>query len=566
MLLLILFAFIGGVVTILSPCILPILPLVLSSSVVGGKKRPLGVVTGFILSFTFFTLFLTSLVKIVGIPADSLRTFSVVVILLFGVSIIIPSVQLLIEKLFTKLSRFTPKPTSDTGFVGGLLVGLSIGLIWTPCVGPILASVISLAITGSVTGSAFFITLAYAIGTAIPMLAIVHGGRNLLTKVPWLTKNTQEIQRFFGFLMILTAVGIHFNVDREFQVYILDKFPNYGAGLTSIEDNDLIRNQLDDMTTEETENEKKPDMKAPEIISGGEWFNLPPGKTGLTLEELKGKVVVVDFWTYTCINCIRTLPYLRDWYENYTDDGLVIIGVHSPEFEFEKSSKNVAKAISTYNLTYPIVQDNNFATWKAYKNRYWPAKYIIDKDGYIRYTHFGEGAYDKTEEVIRELLEETGAETSSKVTDRPQYKTYSKTPEIYLGYGRISNFASPEKISRDKLATYTTPTKLDENQVAFNGDWAVMDEYSNPQKGANLYLNFESKEVFLVMRTTGDLSEVRVYVDDKPQYFGEDNQNGLVIVDSDRLYKLINLPSPGKHILRLEFLDSEVEVFAFTFG
>src|SRR3990167_7742555 len=422
MMLLIAFAFLAGVITILSPCILPILPIVLSSTIGGkeiGKSRPIGVVIGFVLSFTFFTLFLSTIVRFSGISADALRLVSVLVIAGFGASLLIPQFQVLLERLFSKLAGFIPSNQNRTGFGGGLLIGFSVGLLWTPCVGPILASVISLAITGTVTFDAFLITLAYSLGTAIPMFLIMLGGQNALRRVPWLLSNTARIQKLFGVLMILVAIGIYFNVDRRFQTYILNAFPKYGIGLTKFEDNELIRNQLDKKAGTEV---KKEDMgkplfdliepkgvKAPEIIPGGVWFNSEP----LTLEKLRGKVVIIDFWTYSCINCQRTLPYLRDWNKKYKDKGLVIIGVHAPEFEFEKSEKNVADAIKDFKLTYPIVQDNEFETWRAYNNRYWPAKYFIDKEGYIRYSHFGEGAYDESEKVIQELLKETGAEVSN---------------------------------------------------------------------------------------------------------------------------------------------------------
>ena len=573
MILLIAFAFLAGIITILSPCILPILPIILTSTLGGqeiGKSRPIGVVTGFVLSFTFFTLFLSTIVRISGIPADSLRFLSIVVIAGFGVSLLIPHFQVMLERLFSRLASLMPSNQNRTGFGGGLLIGLSLGLLWTPCVGPILASVISLAITGTVTFDAFLITLAYSLGTAIPMFLIMLGGQNALKRVPWLLANTGKIQKAFGILMILTAIGIFFNVDRRFQSYILTTFPNYGTGLTQLEDNELIRKELDDMGEVDESDMGKPSsdllsMKgplAPEIIPGGAWFNSEP----LALSELRGKVVLIDFWTYSCINCQRTLPYLRSWHAKYSDKGLVILGVHSPEFEFEKSEDNVRQAIEDFGLKYPIVQDNDFATWRAYSNRYWPAKYIIDKDGYVRYTHFGEGAYDETERVIQELLKETGEDVSNNVNN-PQYQIHSVTHETYLGFGRIDRFGSPERIVPNVVSRYTIPAILREDQVAYGGDWSIMEEYAHPEKGSVLELNFESKEVFLVMRPTGESpARVRVYVDDKQQYFGEDVVGGVVTVNSDSLYKLVNLPTPGRHKLRLEFEDSNVELYAFTFG
>ncbi|MBP9691534.1 cytochrome c biogenesis protein DipZ [Candidatus Woesebacteria bacterium] len=562
MIILTLFAFLAGVITILSPCILPILPIILTSSIGGvdtGKSRPMGVVAGFILSFTFFTLFLSTIVRLSGIPAETLRFVSVFVVAGFGVSLLIPQFQVLVERLFSRFAGFMPNSKGKTGFSGGLLIGFSIGLLWTPCVGPILASVISLAITGTVTFDAFLITLAYSMGTAIPMFFIMLGGQNALRRVPWLLSNLGHIQKVFGILMILTAFAIFFNVDRKFQTYILSTFPQYGTGLTNFEDNAVIRTALDKKSGNEM---KEEGIKAPELIPGGAWFNTDP----LTLADLRGKVVIIDFWTYTCINCQRTFPYLRDWHEKYKDKGLVIIGVHAPEFEFEKSEKNVGQAIEDFGLEYPVMQDNEFATWRAYDNHYWPAKYIIDKDGRVRYSHFGEGDYDETEQVIQELLKEAGAAEFSTKIDNPTYDVLARTPELYLGYGRIDAFASLERIKPDVSRDYTAPQELGDNQVAYDGDWNVMEEYANPQKESKLYLNFEAKEVFLVMRTKGDPAEVKVYLDGKLQHFGEDVIDGAVTIEKDTLYKLIKLPAAGKHELRLEFEDNNAELYAFTFG
>jgi len=414
MIILITFAFIAGMITILSPCILPILPIILSSSVdTSGKKRPFGVVVGFILSFTFFTLFLSSIVRISGIPSQSLRYLSVIILIIFGLSLFVSKFQILTEQLFAKLTRFAPASQNKHGFIGGLIIGLSLGLLWTPCVGPILASVISLALSGQVTFQAVLITLSYSLGTAIPMFFIIQLGSTALQKIPWLLKNSFKIQKSFGVLMVITAFAIFFNFDRQFQTYILNVFPRYGTGLTKFEDNNLINQKLQEINQQPAFNNQigKPmrnggalsqGPKAPEIISNGQWFNSPP----LQISNLSNQVILLDFWTYSCINCQRTLPYLKAWNEKYQDKGLTIIGVHSPEFEFEKQAKNVQQAINDFNLTYPIVQDNDFATWKAYSNRYWPAKYLIDRNGYIRYTHFGEGEYNETEQAIQELLGE----------------------------------------------------------------------------------------------------------------------------------------------------------------
>ncbi|MFC1626589.1 cytochrome c biogenesis CcdA family protein [Patescibacteria group bacterium] len=245
MILLMLFAFIAGIVTILSPCILPILPIVLSGSITGGKRRPFGIVFGFILSFTFFTLALSTIVKATGISANSLRLFAVFVIFSFGISLLIPKIQIVLEQIFSTLTSKIPQTQSEsTGFFGGIPIGLSLGLIWAPCVGPILASVITLAATGTVNSTAIFVTLSYSVGTGIPMLAITYSGRSLFQQIPWLLEKTGIIQKVFGIVMICTALAIFFNIDRAFQTYILTVFPNYGISLTIFEKHPLIQKNV----------------------------------------------------------------------------------------------------------------------------------------------------------------------------------------------------------------------------------------------------------------------------------------------------------------------------------
>lgn len=540
MLLLTLFAFIAGLVTILSPCILPVLPIVLSGSVNGGKKRPLGIVTGFIISFTFFTLLLSTIVKTTGLSADSLRTISVFVVGFFGISMIIPKAQVWMEILFSKLANLLPKGSQDTSFVGGVLIGLSLGLLWAPCVGPILASVITLAATSSLNLSAFFITLSYSIGTAIPLLGITYGGRTLLQKIPLLVKRSATIQKVFGVLMIVTALAIYLNLDRTFQTFILEKFPNYGVGLTKFEDIPVVKKalkQLTDRPTDESNrgrplNELREDTfpMAPELIIDGQWFNSEP----LIINGLKGKVVLIDFWTYTCINCIRTFPYLKSWHEKYAKQGLVIIGVHTPEFAFEKTAKNVERAIKDFGITYPVMQDNDYETWSAYENRYWPAKYLIDKNGRIRDTHFGEGAYDETEKMIQTLLKEAGAAPTETINN-PTYQVYGRTPETYLGSERT-----------------------DKSRYTLTGTWATSPQYAMPSIDATLTYSFDAAKVFLVMRPKGKSGKVQIYLDGTLQK--------IIFVDTDKLYTLIELPVPDKHELKLKFLDNNLELYAFTFG
>jgi thiol-disulfide isomerase/thioredoxin len=279
---------------------------------------------------------------------------------------------------------------------------------------------------------------------------------------------------------------------------------------------------------------------------------------------------LVDFWTYTCINCIRTLPYIRAWNEKYADKGLVIIGVHSPEFEFEKKPENLAKAITDYKLQYPIMQDNDFATWRAYENRYWPAKYLVDAQGKIRYTHFGEGNYDETESQIQKLLKESDQSLQFETALNQDYKIETKTPELYLGYGRLEAINVKESIATDKIVQYTPELKSPlKNTFDFNGKVLISEEYANPTANTSLRLRYDSREVFLVMKAKTGVSQVRILLDGKAvpiEYAGEDLKDGQVVISSDRLYKLIKSPRQEEHTLTIEFLDDQTELFAFTFG
>lgn len=552
MYLLVFFSFLAGIVTILSPCILPLLPLILSGGITTDKHRPLGIVLGFIGSFTLFTVALATLVKFTGISADALRTFSVVILIIFGLTLIFPFFKHWWELLASKLS-FSSSSPNKTGFVGGLLLGISLGLLWTPCVGPILASVITLAASSVVTSSTVLITFAYSLGTAIPLFLIMRGSSWFMSRFTWLKKNSATIQQIFGGLMIVTALLIYFQLDRRFQIYILEKFPSYGAGLTSLEDTAQVQNKLDTLKSKGgnmTTNLKNYGV-APELTGGGEWLNSPP----LTLASLKGQVVLLDFWTYSCINCIRTLPYLRAWHEKYSSKGLVIIGVHSPEFEFEKDLQNLAKAVHDFDLKYPIVQDNDFIIWRAYHNQYWPAKYLVDKDGLLRYTHFGEGKYDETERVIQELLGE-----SSSLVDMPEFRHDTRSPETYLGYWRISNVASSPAIVPDQFTVYRSPTALPVNNIGFQGNWLVAEKYAEADASSSLHFRFDAKEVNLVMNPAKNSTAPTVTV------LLDGQELKSFPVDEDKLYNLINLEKRGNHLLEIQFPEGGIEVYAFTFG
>ncbi|MGA2974351.1 MAG: cytochrome c biogenesis protein DipZ [Spirochaetia bacterium] len=613
------FAFLSGVITILSPCILPVLPIVLSGGVGGGKARPFGVLTGFVVSFTVFTLTLSAIVQALGIPVDALRIVAVVLIVLFGVVMLVPWLrdrfELLTSRIASRGSRAggtagTGGSVSTaaagasagsaarvrwTGYASGVVVGLSLGLIWTPCVGPIMASVISLALTQHVDGGSVFITLAYTLGTSLPMLGVMIGGRALLNKVPSLTRNAANIQKGFGVLMIVMGVVIGLGWDRQFQAAVLRAFPNYGSGLTVIEKAAPVQSALKTRQPGSTSMQgmrsasgvfSAPDTApengvlgdygaAPAFLTNGMWFNtegLSPspgqmtqgGSMPLTLEALRGKVVVVDFWTYSCVNCVRTLPYLKAWYDAYRDKGLVIVGVHTPEFEFEKSTANVARAIRDLGVTWPVVQDNDYAQWTAYANQYWPAHYFIDARGRVRYFHFGEGDYDVSEKVIQELLKEAGASVGG-IVSKPGPRLESQTPETYLGYDRGSGFVSAVAAAPDKVADYRPARQPGNGEWNLTGAWTITPQYILAASSGTLRLGFNAKNVFLVVEPEAGAGSISVFVDDRPAADTPDVKAGKVSPRESRMYQLVALAAAGPHILRLE-VTGKLRLFAFTFG
>jgi cytochrome c biogenesis protein CcdA/thiol-disulfide isomerase/thioredoxin len=601
MAILILFAFFGGIATILSPCILPILPVVLSGGIGGKKSRPLGIVSGFIVSFTVFTLTLTLVVQATGISADLLRYVAVTLIVVFGLILVVPRLHDWFVLKSSRIATLARKRSSAStgslspetwlsGYLGGAILGLGLGLVWTPCVGPIMASVISLALTQKFDGGAIVITLAYSIGTALPMLGIMLGGKALLGKVPVLVRNTGAIQKVFGVLVILTGISIAFGWDRSLQAAIIRAVPAYGSGLTAIENVDPVKKSLamrdahtpsqntvsTDTNAVAMENLLGDYGPAPEIVTNGRWYNAEgltegnsssskEGSPKLTMSMLRGKVVLVDFWTYSCVNCVRTLPYLASWYKAYRKEGLVIIGVHTPEFEFEKNPNNVQKAILDLGVAWPVVLDNQYKQWQAYANEYWPAHYFIDAKGRIRYRHFGEGEYDKSAEVIKALLKEAGKTTATTDVSVPEQAIESLTPETYLGYGRTQGFLSALQMARDKAAEYTVTRRPDNGEWGLAGRWTVTSEYIIPEQEGKLQLGFNAKNVFLVIEPETREGRIQILVDGKMSGDTPDLKNGILMPGESRLYQLVALDASGPHLLSLE-VHGKLRLFAFTFG
>jgi thiol-disulfide isomerase/thioredoxin len=489
---------------------------------------------------------------------------------------IFPKLYERVEILITKIGNSTGIKQTKGGddFWPGFITGLSLGIVWTPCAGPILATIALLAATGKITFDAILVTIFYVIGVGVPLFIFAYGGQKIITSLKGVSKYTGRIQRIFGVVMILAAIAIFTNYDQTLQLTLLNNFPVLGTAVNGFENSSLVTNQLNilkgqsPIPVQESTGLFNADIPAPDFTGITNWLNTPKP---LSIKDLKGKVVLVDFWTYTCINCIRTLPHVTAWYNKYKDDGFVVVGVHTPEFQFEHDTGNVEAAIKMYNITYPVAQDNNYATWNAYSNEYWPAEYLIDADGQIRRTDFGEGQYDQTELAIQTLLRNAGQNVNTTLTGVPdQTPTGTVSPETYLGTARMAYYFPNGTVSNGDQ-TFTLSDNLSPNSFSFGGEWNVASADATTGKNAELNYNFTANNVYLVMNPgTASPAKVKIFIDGKPAdstNSGSDVINGVVTVSSDRLYNLINLKGDSSfHILKLEFESPGITLFAFTFG
>jgi cytochrome c biogenesis protein CcdA/thiol-disulfide isomerase/thioredoxin len=571
-----LFALLAGAGTALSPCVLPVLPAVLGAGVTGGRRRPLGVVTGLVLSFTFATVALVYVIDAFGLPDDFVRTLAIVTLLTFGISLLIPGLADRIEAFGTRLAP-APARVAGEGFGSGLVLGASLGFVYTPCAGPILAGVITVSASQDFTAGKLAVAFAYAIGSGAVLYALMLGGRRVTDR---LRPYQGWVQTATGALLVAVALAMTADLDLEFQNAIADDLPAFLVNPTGeLEESEAVSEDLaavrgghvadEGGAAEAEEGVDLPDYgAAPDFTNTQEWFNTP-GNKPLSIAELtdQGRVVLIDFWTYTCINCIRTLPYLRAWDDDYRQDGLTIVGVHSPEFSFEKDAGNVEDAIGEYGIRYPVVQDNELGTWSAFANQYWPAKYLIDSRGNVRYAHFGEGAYETTELAIRSLLAEAGdadlgptADASTETID-PDLRT----PETYLGYERGEGWVDGPNPG---VSAYEAPDDLDPNEFAYGGEWSVDAESATARTDATITLRFQARRAFLVLGSPGRPRSVDVELDGEPiddRFAGEDVSGGSATISRQRLYRLVDLPDAGDHTLTLRF-EPGIAGYAFTFG
>jgi cytochrome c biogenesis protein CcdA/thiol-disulfide isomerase/thioredoxin len=572
-------AVLSGALSVLTPCVLPLLPAILATSTGTGRRRPFGIVIGLVGSFTIALLVFAYLVRALDIPTDTLRWISAIILVAFGAVLLVPRLEQLFERGAGVLSRFAPTGgrSSGDGFGSGLLAGAGLGLVWAPCVGPILGGVAVASSTSTTNGEQVARALAFALGMSIPLLAIVFGGQRagnaLRSRI-----NPKVVQRVAGVVMVLTGVFVVSGLDTKTNNFLADK-----TGINSTLVAGLEKDVLDDSrggsskftgknVADMTEPAKKSPTdsdlpilgKAPDFTDITQWINTDDEQP-LTLTGLRGKVVLIDVWTYSCINCIRTLPHVRGWYDKYEKDGLVIVGLHAPEFEFEKDEGNVRKAIKEYDITYPVAMDNDFGTWNAYQNQYWPAEYLIDAKGYVRHTHFGEGNYEDTEQAIKSLLREANprdAKALAGTTRVADAAIQANTPETYVGYARAERFAGMPvggalgEQKRDVFATYDPAARLQTTQWDFDGEWNVKDERAIAGDKAAIDFHYDAANVYLVLGDDGHPGTVIVH---------DGAETRKVPVDGHDLYTLRSSTKAVDQTMRIE-IPKGISAYAFTFG
>ncbi|MET9634390.1 cytochrome c biogenesis protein DipZ [Lentzea sp. NPDC006480] len=577
MLTLALIGLIGGLVTGISPCILPVLPVIFFS---GGtqsartttsgpavalatkpasRARPFLVIAGLVVSFSLVTLFGSLLLSVLNLPQDVLRWAGIVVLGLIGIGLIVPRFEQLLEKPFTWIPQRNPDASR-----GGFTLGLALGAVYVPCAGPVLAAITVAGSTGRIGTETVILTLTFAVGAAIPLLIFALAGRRVAERVQAFRKRQRGIRITAGVVMIALAIGLVFNLPQLLQRVI----PDYTSSLQDqVNNSEQVRKALNlgGLVNDQNKDLDKCSDGAPELESCGtapditgiqQWLNTPDGQA-LDLKSLRGKVVMLDFWAYSCINCQRSIPHVTAWDTAYREAGLQVIGVHSPEYAFEKEPDNVAAAARNFGITYPVALDNNLGTWTNYRNRYWPAHYLIDASGTVRHIKFGEGDYGLTEKLIRQLLTDAtpGVQlpaTTGLADDTPVNADITR--ETYLGSTKRVNFAGTETYtSGDK--SFQFPENQAADSFALAGQWTLTSQNITPTGGSGqIKLNYRAKEVRMVMSGKGTVTVQTNGQTKTIEVDGTPNSYQLVATQQIQGGSLTATVSPG------------VQAFSFTFG
>jgi cytochrome c biogenesis protein CcdA/thiol-disulfide isomerase/thioredoxin len=584
MLLLMLFALIAGGGTAITPCVLPVLPALLSASALGGRRRPIGIVLGLAVTFTIAIVALAQLVKGVGLAGGAARDVAIAALFVFGLALMFPSIAARLQAPLSRLGRFGPR-SRGSGFWSGLVVGGALGFVCAPCAGPILAAVTAVSASTGPSAKVVAIAISYSVGLSAVLLVYGLAGRGVVGRIRQVGRG-RLIERTLAVVLIGTGIVMAANLDVRFEE-ALARDASLPAFLTdptkALETSRAAQLRLAELRPpsrfaqrqEEAANVPAPATAAgvaipgvrtpplpdlgaaPDFRATQRWFNTPGGRP-LSLAALRGHVVLIDFWTYTCINCIRTLPFLKGLYATYQRYGLEVVGIETPEFTFEQDAGNVLQAIHSDGIRYPVVQDNSYGTWNAWGNEYWPAEYLVDARGRVRHAHFGEGEYKQTEAAVRTLLYQAGARHLPPPTTASAIRPSAglATPETYLDDQRASGFAQP---LQGGVHFYPGVGKPALNEFALHGAWRVSTEFATPTAaGASIMAGFQAAHVYLVLTSDGNVPRtVRVLLDG--------HQTGSVTVQQQRLYPLVSLPRAEFHTLTVE-VPPGVRAYDFTFG
>ncbi len=564
---LIIIAFAAGLIAGISPCILPVLPVVFmagaaspeaSTSVAHDWRRPIAIVVGLVVSFSLLILAGSVIISSLHLPQSSLKYLGVGLLIVVGLGYLVPWIGHVVERPFARITGWQP-----TSSQGGFVVGLALGLVFFPCAGPVLSTIIVLGNTHHISLETGLITVMFGVGAAVPLLFVALAGERLVGRVRTLRQHAALLRRVGGVVLIVMAIGI---TTSSFD-FLQRAVPGYTSALQkSIEGSSSVRQQLNNLKGGPTGSLTSCPSADASLVSCGAapdfhavtaWLNTP-GDQPLSIGQLRGKVVLVDFWTYSCINCQRTLPHVEAWYRRYAADGLVVVGVHTPEFAFEHIVGNVKASAATLGVKYPIAVDNNYGTWNAYANNYWPAEYLVDAKGVVRHVEFGEGNYPLTEHLIRTLL--TAAQPGIKLPPPTSVADLTPTeavnPETYVGYSRGQYLDSAVTPVPNVATTFQFPSSLPSASFGLSGVWTVHGEEATSGHDAVLELNYQARHIYLVMGGSGT---VRVSA-------GNGTAPTVLHVGGvPTLYTLFSAPTSSTGTMVLHFTPG-VKVFVFTFG
>ncbi|MGL3151454.1 cytochrome c biogenesis protein DipZ [Microbacterium sp. A82] len=567
---LIIIGLLGGLITGISPCILPVLPVIFltggaqsarfdGETTPARRSRPYLVIAGLVLSFSLVTLVGSLILGLLNLPQDIIRWVGIVVLALLGVGLLVPKFERLLEKPFQRLQSRKEVKNQGSGFG----VGLALGAVFVPCAGPVLAAIIVAGATGQIGIGTVALTLSFSIGVAIPLLVFALAGRGVVERIRAFRTRERGLRIAAGIAMIALAVGLVFNVPQMLQRLV----PDYTAGIQKdLADKQADALDLGGLVTDENRELDNCTNGAEELESCGtapsirgieEWLNTPGGE-GIDLDDLRGQVVLIDFWAYSCINCQRSLPHVVAWNKAYEDAGLQVIGIHSPEYAFEKDAANVAAGIEEHGIDYPVALDNNLSTWTNYRNRYWPAHYLIDAEGVVRHISFGEGNYAATESMIRELLENADPDVQLPVPTEIADETPelgSTTPETFLGSSKDVNYGGGDAY-RAGTSTFAFPDEQPDDSFALNGKWEIATQYATPTaEGASMRLMYRASEIRIVLAGEGDVVVT-----------AQDGKSRTITVDgTPKSYELLKVDAGEMGELTVE-IPIGVQAYSFTFG